>query len=113
MVKIIWTEFAIEDVKSIHDYISKDSKVYADRLIEKLISRVDQLGSNPRSGRIVPEFNNEIIRELIEGNYRIIYKINLDSIGIVRVPFRQTNKERVVCQQLTKTYNALRGWRNV
>ena len=85
MVKIIWTEFAIEDLKSIHEYISKDSKVYADRFIEKLISRVDQLESNPHSGRVVPEFNIEIIRELIEGNYRIIYKINADFVGIVRV----------------------------
>jgi addiction module RelE/StbE family toxin len=85
MVKIIWTEFAIEDLKLIHDYISKDSRVYADKFIEKLISRVDQLESNPYSGRIVPEFNIEMIRELIEGNYRIIYKINSDFIGIVRV----------------------------
>lgn len=85
MVKIIWTEFAIEDLKSIHNYILKDSKVYADRFIEKLISRVDQLESNPQSGRIVPEFNIGTIRELVEGNYRIIYKINTDFIGIVRV----------------------------
>jgi toxin ParE1/3/4 len=85
MVKIVWTEFALEDLKSIHGYISKDSKIYADRFIEKLISRVDQLENNPESGRIVPEFNIEIIRELIEGNYRIIYRINSDFVGIVRV----------------------------
>lgn len=85
MVKVVWTEFAIEDLKSIHDYISKDSKVYASRLVEKLMSRVDQLEANPNSGRIVPEFNIETLRELIEGNYRIIYKIDGDFIGIVRV----------------------------
>ncbi|WP_276372101.1 type II toxin-antitoxin system RelE/ParE family toxin [Chryseolinea sp. H1M3-3] len=59
MVKIIWTESAIEDLRSIHEYISKDSKVYADKFIEKLISRVDQLENNPHSGRIVPEINTE------------------------------------------------------
>ena len=85
MVKVVWTEFAIEDLKSIHDYISKDSKVYASRFVEKLMSRVDQLETNPKSGRIVPEFNIETLRELIEGNYRIIYKIDSDFIGIVRV----------------------------
>jgi len=85
MVKIIWTEFAIEDLKLIHEYISKDSKVYADRFIEKLISRVEQLENNPHSGRLVPEFNLDTIRELIEGNYRIIYKINSDIVGIVRI----------------------------
>lgn len=85
MVKVIWTDFAIEDLRSIHDYISQDSKTYADRFVEKLISRVDQLEYLPNSGRVVPEFNNELLRELIEGNYRIIYKLNSDSIGIVRI----------------------------
>lgn len=85
MVKVIWTEFAIEDLKSIHDYIAQDSKFYADRFIEKIISRVDQLESQPKSGRIVPEFHIDTLRELIEGNYRIIYKINSDFIAVTRV----------------------------
>ena len=84
-MKVIWTEFAIEDVRLIHHYISKDSKKYADRFVDKILARVDQLENFPRSGRIVPEFNSEIIRELIEGNYRIIYKIDLDYIAIIRV----------------------------
>lgn len=70
MVNIIWTEFAIEDLRLIHEYISKDSKFYADRFIEKIISRVDQLKSFAGSGSVVPEFNSDIMRELIEGNYR-------------------------------------------
>jgi toxin ParE1/3/4 len=78
MVKVVWTEIAIED-------ISKDSKLYADRFIEKLIERVDQLESFPNSGRIVPEFTIEKIRELIEGNYRIVYEISADQISIVRI----------------------------
>jgi toxin ParE1/3/4 len=85
MVKVIWTEFAVEDLRSIHTYISQDSKVYADRFIEKIISRVGQLETYPQSGRVVPEFHIDTLRELIEGNYRIIYKINSESIGVVRV----------------------------
>jgi addiction module RelE/StbE family toxin len=85
MVAIIWTEFALEDLRIIHEYISKDSKRYADRFVEKLIDRVDQLEGFPKSGRVVPEFNSELIRELIEGNYRIIYKISPSQIAIVRV----------------------------
>ena len=85
MVKLIWTEIALDDLKLIHEYISTDSKRYADRFIEKLINRVDQLYNFPKSGRIVPEFNSESIRELIEGNYRIIYKISVTQIAIVRV----------------------------
>jgi len=75
MVKIIWTDFAIEDLRLIHNYISKDSKLYADRFISKLITRIEQLEKFPQSGRVVPEFDNKILRELIESNYRIIYRI--------------------------------------
>jgi toxin ParE1/3/4 len=85
MVKIVWTQIAIEDLQLIHEYISKDSKLYAERLIEKIIERVDQLETFPKSGRVVPEFETETIRELIEGNYRIIYQILPDYIGIVRI----------------------------
>jgi toxin ParE1/3/4 len=85
MVRIVWTEFAIEDLRLIHDYIAKDSKTYADRFIDKLINRADQLEEFPKSGRVVPEFDTETIRELIEGNYRIIYEIKPDHIGIIRI----------------------------
>jgi plasmid stabilization system protein ParE len=63
MVNIIWTEYAIEDLRLIHEYISKDSKRYADRLVEKIIERVDQLQNFNKSGRVVQEFNSEAIRE--------------------------------------------------
>jgi toxin ParE1/3/4 len=86
LVKVIWTDIAVEDLRLIHEYISKDSKFYAHHFIEKLIKRVDQLENFPKSGRVVPEFDSEIIRELIEGNYRIIYKISdQNNIGIIRV----------------------------
>ncbi len=85
MVIVVWTDFAIEDLRSIHEYISKDSKRYADRFVEKLLERVGQLESFPKSGRIVPEFNQVSVREIIEGNYRIIYKISSNQIAIVRV----------------------------
>ena len=85
MVKVIWTDLALTDLKSIHQYISKDSKFYADRFVAKLINRVDQLENHPQSGRIVPEFGKEDIRELIEGNYRIIFRIKVDQVGVVRV----------------------------
>ena len=86
MVEINWTELALQDLRDIYDYISKDSVFYADRYIDKLIERVDQLESNPKSGRVVPEFGILTIRELIEGNYRIVYQINnTRSISIIRV----------------------------
>ncbi len=86
MAKVIWTELALDDLKTIYEFISRDSIHYAGRQIEKIIGRAEQLEMFPASGRIVPEFNNELIRELIEGNYRIVYKIESeDLIGIVRI----------------------------
>jgi len=85
MVTIEWSEIALDDLREIHAYISKDSKMYADRYVDKLFSRVDQLETHPKSGRVVPEYNVETIRELIEGNYRIVYKIAKDTISILRV----------------------------
>ena len=82
MVKIVWTDFAIEDLKLIHEFISKDSKRYADRFVEKVINRVDQIENFPKSGRVVPELNIDSIRELIEGNYRIIYKLSFGQASI-------------------------------
>ena len=84
-MKVLWTELALGDLKNIHEYISKDSKSYADKFIDKIIGRVDQLEAFPKSRRKVPEFDSEIIRELIEGNYRIVYKINAGHIGIARI----------------------------
>ncbi len=75
MVQIRWTKLSMEDLKVIGEYISRDSKKYAKIQIQKLRFRSQILKSQPHSGRIVPEIEDENIRELIEGNYRIIYKI--------------------------------------
>jgi plasmid stabilization system protein ParE len=40
---------------------------------------VDRLVDHPRSGRIVPELGQETLRELVLGNYRIIYRL-LDDV---------------------------------
>lgn len=86
MAKVKWTNLALDDLRSIYDYVSQDSAKYADRLMDKIIEKVEVLENNPRVGRKVLEFDNESIRELIEGSYRIIYRIESeDEIGIARV----------------------------
>jgi toxin ParE1/3/4 len=85
MVEIFWSDLVAHDLKTIHSYIKVDSKFYADQQIQKLIKRVDQLENFPESGRIVPEFSTQQIRELIEGNYRIVYYLDLTSVFILRV----------------------------
>lgn len=86
MAKVIWSNLALDDLRTIHEYVSQDSPLYAERLIDRIIARVDMLENHIRVGRKVKEFNNEYIRELIEGNYRIIYRIEAeDKVGIARI----------------------------
>ncbi len=75
MVQINWTFQAKDDLKSIAEYISKDSKRYALFQVLKLKQRTEILKTQVYSGKIVSEIDEKNIRELIEGNYRIIYKI--------------------------------------
>ena len=86
MVRIKWTIFAKNDLKSIAEYISKDSVLYAKRQVQKIRNRTKILKSQPYIGKIVPETENPKIRQLIEGNYRIIYKIiSKDRIDILTI----------------------------
>lgn len=74
MVQINWTSQSIIDLKSIAEYISKDSKTYAKLQIIRIKNRTKILRSQIHSGKIVPELSKQHTKELIEGNYRIIYK---------------------------------------
>jgi len=80
MVEIIWTNHALADLESIASFIAQDSDKYAQLTIRKLFTKTDVLKSFPQSGRVVPEKNNTNIRELIEGNYRIIYEVVNESV---------------------------------
>ena len=75
MVRIEWTLQAKDDLKSIAEYISKDSKKYARHQVFRIRQKTKVLDLQPFIGRMVPEINKESIRELIEGNYRIIYQV--------------------------------------
>jgi toxin ParE1/3/4 len=73
-------------MKMINDYISIDSEFYAEKFINKIHERTSILEIHTHIGKVVPEFNDQSIRELIEDPYRIIYKVESDDeIFIVRV----------------------------
>jgi len=86
MVTIIWTELSTEDLKEIFDFIAEDSIRYATITSNKIYQRAQHVAQNPYVGRIVPEYNEKSIREVIEGNYRIIYRVkNAHQVDILRV----------------------------
>jgi addiction module RelE/StbE family toxin len=86
MGQVKWTEKAQKHLKDLHDYIAKDSILYAQRFIRSLINSSTILEKNPYAGRMVPEFDLESIREIIFRNYRIVYRVqNNKDIEILAV----------------------------
>jgi len=82
---VCWTETAIEHLDSIYAYIAKDSIQYALRTVDRLTRRSQQIAEYPLSGRVVPEFEVEQIREVIEASYRIIYHVKPGQIDVLAV----------------------------
>ncbi len=75
MVRINWTLQSKSDLKQIADYISLNSKRYAKLQVLRIKNKTHILRTHILIGKVVREIENENIRELIEGRYRIIYKI--------------------------------------
>ena len=82
-MKLIWSPLAIQRFEEILDYIAIDSQANADKFAERVFHKIALLSEFPNAGRFVPEFNNSNYRELIFGNYRIIYKVFRNDIHIL------------------------------
>jgi len=80
-----WTDTAQRHLAAIYSYIEQDSPEYALRMIDRLTRRSEQIADVPFSGRRVPEYDRDHIREVIERPYRIIYTIKTDQIDVIAV----------------------------
>jgi toxin ParE1/3/4 len=99
MAQIIWSKKAITDLQKIFNFISNDSLYYAERTIEKIRWRTQMLKLHIEIGKPVSEFDNINLREIVEGNYRIIYLIsNNDSVIIVTVVHSSWNLQSLKVQ---------------
>jgi toxin ParE1/3/4 len=70
---------------AIADYIAADSPTYAGIVVKKVVHQTRALSRFPRSGRKVPEFDNEDIRELLVYSYRVIYRLEEREVVIAAV----------------------------
>ena len=84
-MKVYWTNNAVDHLVNIYEYIFLNSPIYATRMVDRLTRRSEQIADHPLSGRKVPEYDVEDIRELIEKPYRIIYRIKQDRIDVLAV----------------------------
>jgi plasmid stabilization system protein ParE len=84
-MRVHWTDTAEGHLDAIYAYIAQDSPEYAMRMVDRLTRRSQQIAKFPFSGRRVPEYDIDQIREVIEGPYRIIYHIKPDQIDVLAV----------------------------
>ena len=88
---VIWVQQAVVDLRSIHDFIARDSRYYAKKVVHDIREIVDELNGLPKMGRIVPELNEEDVRELFLYSYRIIYEIKDEVIFVLAVVHQRRN----------------------
>ena len=75
-MRVDWARSAISDLEAIHAFIAADSPHYATAVVDRLTARCNQISAFPYSGEMVPEYQREDIREVIEYSYRMIYLID-------------------------------------
>jgi addiction module RelE/StbE family toxin len=85
MTRVVWTRPARDDLREIRAYIARDSVHYARLVTEGLVQAVDRLRDYPLSGRVVPELEQPTVREVIAGQYRIVYRVTADAVQILTV----------------------------
>ncbi len=74
--RVVVSSQAKRDLMEIQRYIAYDSLSSALRFRQKFFSKQKLLSQYPEIGRMVPEFSHRMIREIIVGNYRIVYKVD-------------------------------------
>jgi toxin ParE1/3/4 len=85
VTRVVWTQPARDDLREVRDYIAQDSARYARLVVARLVTAVRRLHDYPLSGRVVPELGRPTIREVIEGSYRIVYRVTPDAVQILAV----------------------------
>ncbi|MDP3029001.1 MAG: type II toxin-antitoxin system RelE/ParE family toxin [Deltaproteobacteria bacterium] len=84
-MNIVWSPLAVDRASEIAGYIAQDKPSAAEKWTKTVFSKVEQLKISPKIGRIVPEIRNNQFREIIYGNYRIIYRIETEQISILTI----------------------------
>jgi toxin ParE1/3/4 len=85
VTRVVWSAPARADLRAIRAYIARDSARYAGAVVEQLLAVVSGLAAFPLSGRMVPELGQATVREVIDGGYRIVYRVTPDEVQVVAV----------------------------
>ncbi|MBK1700500.1 type II toxin-antitoxin system RelE/ParE family toxin [Thiococcus pfennigii] len=85
-IRVTLSESALGDLQGIREWYEEQGvpEVGA-RLLLDLLEQIEPLSDHPDMGRIVPEFGQTFLRELIRPPFRIVYRIDRGRVRIVRV----------------------------
>ena len=83
--QVRWSPRAASNFEDICNYIARDSELYAMLFAQRVIAIIEAIPEFPRAGRMVPEYEDENLRERIYSNYRIVYRLQREVIEIVAI----------------------------
>jgi toxin ParE1/3/4 len=96
MRRILRTSDALADLDGIWSYIAERNISAADRLIDKLYARFQNLTDHPESGELQPLLADGSYRRIVEGRYVVYYRLDEDSITIIRVLHAARDEARLL-----------------
>lgn len=83
MIELVWSPRAVADLEEIRAFIAADSPAWAELTVRRLVAAVERLHQFSDSGRMVPERQSPILREVISGNFRVVYRRGTTRVEIV------------------------------
>lgn len=85
MAQLSWSLTALDSLQAIADYIERDSPLFAATLVQRVFDASRTLAAFPRMGRVVPEYEDDTLRELVFQGYRVVYKIDDEGVRVILV----------------------------
>jgi plasmid stabilization system protein ParE len=82
---VIWSSESLDDIDEIARHIARDSWYYANHIVEQFFELGDSIPEQPRMGRVVPELQQENIRERFLYSYRLVYELHAQEVRILGV----------------------------
>lgn len=82
-MNVIWTELALRRASDAVDWIALDRPAVASVWLEELLSKVQGLCEHPQMGRLIPELADPAYREIQHSPYRILYRLDSDTVVIL------------------------------
>lgn len=81
-----FAQSALSDLQAIQAwYTEQEVPDVGTRLVGEIVKRIEGLADHPDMGRIVPEFGQTFLREIVHSPFRIVYRRDPKTVRIVRI----------------------------